>query len=152
MARRIWLAIVACLVVGLLAVSALVYVAFDRALHPRSERVGSILWERCLGKTRFGCATLSVPVDYSNPGGRRIDIALNRLPARNRDAWIGALVTNPGGPGGSGLDFLFNSVDDLKALGERFDLIGFDPRGVGASHPVRCLNGSAVDEFLVRQS
>ena len=85
------------------------------------------------------CGWLEVPVDHADPGGGTIDIAVARLPtaAENR---IGALVLNPGGPGGSGLEFLqwFGPFVADTDLLDGFDLVSFDPRGAGVSAPVRC--------------
>ncbi|MEV5703935.1 alpha/beta hydrolase [Actinoallomurus sp. NPDC052274] len=89
------------------------------------------------------CATITVPLNWSRPGGRRITLALNRLPATDPARRIGSLLLNPGGPGGSGTAVVAQGgmllgTPDLKPLRERFDLVGFDPRGVGDSTPVRC--------------
>ena len=85
------------------------------------------------------CATLAVPRDYDEPDGDTIDIALARVPATDPDERIGSLVFNPGGPGASGIEFLKSAAllvpEDVAA---RFDLVGFDPRGVGASTAVDC--------------
>ena len=86
----------------------------------------------------FKCARLEVPLDYQNPRGRTAQIALLRVPAKGKPSKrIGSLLINPGGPGFSGMS---HAVLVAVALGEhpitqRFDLIGFDPRGVGASTP-----------------
>ncbi|MEV5413199.1 alpha/beta hydrolase [Thermopolyspora sp. NPDC052614] len=93
------------------------------------------------GDSDVECGTVTVPIDWSRPGGPKIDIALARRRATEPASRIGALLVNPGGPGGSG----FN---DVRAGGmakqfpaevrRRFDIIGFDPRGVGRSHQIRC--------------
>ncbi|MEU6717926.1 alpha/beta hydrolase [Nonomuraea sp. NPDC046802] len=82
------------------------------------------------------CARLKVPLDYRDPKGRQAEIALLRVPARGKDP-IGSLVLNPGGPGfpGTGHAALAAAVWATSPLTERFDLVGFDPRGVGASKP-----------------
>ena len=92
----------------------------------------------------FLCAVAEVPLDYSDPAGQTIQIALKKRPA-TKEA-VGALFVNPGGPGGSGLT-LVDSVDghfsdDLIAA---YDVIGFDPRGVGASTAVDCLTDAELD-------
>ena len=85
------------------------------------------------------CATLPVPLDHDDPDGPTIDIALARVPAGDPDERIGSLVFNPGGPGGSGIDFISSAAVAVPAeISERFDLVGFDPRGVGASTAVDC--------------
>ncbi|MEA2273225.1 MAG: hypothetical protein QOI98_1933, partial [Solirubrobacteraceae bacterium] len=95
-----------------------------------------IAWTSCGG--RLQCATLTVPLDYADPTGPKIELSLNKLPARKPDQRIGALLVNPGGPGASGVEFVAGGVDVRQAVLERFDIIGFDPRGVGASTPLPC--------------
>ena len=86
------------------------------------------------GGVELECATLPVPLDHEDPDGETIDIALARVPATDPDERIGSLVFNPGGPGGSGIDFLSSAAVAVPTeISERFDLVGFDPRGVGAS-------------------
>ncbi|MEV0385845.1 alpha/beta hydrolase [Nonomuraea sp. NPDC050643] len=82
------------------------------------------------------CARLKVPLDYRNPKGRQAELALLRVPARGKDP-IGSLVLNPGGPGFPGTEHaaLTAAVWAKSPITERFDLVGFDPRGVGASTP-----------------
>ncbi|MFV2173133.1 alpha/beta hydrolase [Actinomadura sp. LOL_016] len=82
------------------------------------------------------CARLKVPLDYRKPDGRQAEIALLRVPARGGDP-IGSLVLNPGGPGFPGTDHaaLIAAAWAKSPITERFDLVGFDPRGVGASTP-----------------
>ncbi|MET9947572.1 alpha/beta hydrolase [Streptomyces sp. NPDC006341] len=88
----------------------------------------------------FQCATVRVPLDYSRPGGRSISVAVNRLPAADKARRVGSLLTNPGGPGGSGLAYVYDSATDFSpAVRARYDIVGMDPRGVGKSSPVRCL-------------
>jgi len=85
------------------------------------------------------CATLTVPVDHTQPARGTLDMAVMRVRAADQHDRIGSLVLNPGGPGLSGLDFMpwWASwlPDELLA---RFDLVTFDPRGTGKSSPVRC--------------
>lgn len=94
--------------------------------------VPTLDWADCGGG--FQCATAAVPRDYGRPRGPTMNIAVTRLPARNTAARIGSLFVNFGGPGGTAVDslqafgaFLF------ETLNERFDIVGFDPRGVGQS-------------------
>ncbi|MCK1814923.1 alpha/beta hydrolase [Streptomyces sp. XM4011] len=84
---------------------------------------------------RFECARLETPLDYTDPDGATASIALLRLPARGEP--IGSLLTNPGGPGFPGMNFaaLIGMLGPDSPVTERFDLIGFDPRGTGASRP-----------------
>jgi len=101
-----------------------------------------ISWSPCYRSFGFPfeCATVQVPLDYAKPGGAAISLAVLRLPATDRARRIGSLFINPGGPGGSGVDFAlfagpFLYTDDVRA---RFDIVGFDPRGINRSNPLRC--------------
>src|SRR5260370_39728194 len=105
----------------------------------------TVSWTGC--GNGFQCGTLAVPLDYSNPAGDTIKIALIRKPATDTAHRIGSLLTNPGGPGASGIDYLKSAASSLVKLNTRFDLIGFDPRGTGQSSPIRCLNGPQEDGF-----
>jgi pimeloyl-ACP methyl ester carboxylesterase len=93
------------------------------------------------------CATLSVPLDHTAPDGEHIDIALVRVPASDPDDRVGAILFNPGGPGGSGFDYVAQGGTTIvESLGlEDFDLIGFDPRGVDRSNGLRCLTDAEQD-------
>ncbi|MBA2326794.1 MAG: alpha/beta fold hydrolase [Actinobacteria bacterium] len=101
-------------------------------------------WRECEGGE---CATLTVPLDYDEPDEETIEVALIRIPATDPDEKIGSLLVNPGGPGASGVDFVadngFFFPDELR---ERFDIVGFDPRGTGATEPIECVR--SLDEVL----
>jgi pimeloyl-ACP methyl ester carboxylesterase len=73
---------------------------------------------------------------------------MNRKPATSPSQRIGSLLINPGGPGASGIDWLAASAPAFAILNKRFDLVGFDPRGVGRSAPVRCVDGPHMDTFV----
>lgn len=95
---------------------------------------------------RFDCARVDVPLDYAEPDGARGQVALLRAKARGDK--IGSLLVNPGGPGGSGMNLVasLKAAWDATPVGERFDVIGFDPRGVGASTPrVECYTDAERD-------
>lgn len=94
------------------------------------------------------CARLTVPLDYADPAGDTISIGVLRHKATNAGERIGSLVTNPGGPGASGMVAAASLATQHadSTLGQRFDFVGFDPRGIGASEPqVRCLTGPERD-------
>ncbi|MFD3656192.1 alpha/beta hydrolase [Streptomyces sp. NPDC058620] len=102
-------------------------------------------WKRCKapqGGTDPGsgwrCATVDVPLDYAKPAGETIGIALIRKEARDEGRRLGSMLFNFGGPGGSGVDFLPRAASSYEKLNSRYDLVGFDPRGVAASSGVRC--------------
>ncbi|GAB3498606.1 alpha/beta hydrolase [Amycolatopsis cihanbeyliensis] len=116
--------------------------------EPCSPYATSANAERTFGATGQRCARLTVPLDYADPGGEEITIGLLRREASNPDARIGSLVLNPGGPGASGMVAAASTAKQVEGtpLGERFDLVGFDPRGVGASRPqVDCLTDAERD-------
>jgi len=104
-----------------------------------------LVWADCNGG--FQCATVEVPLDYAHPAAGTIGIAISRKPATDPARRIGSVLTNPGGPGASGIQFLRGEAGAMSALNARFDLIGFDPRGIGQSAPVRCLDGPQEDNF-----
>ncbi len=110
---------------------------------PQDWRPPSLDWQRCDLPRGGRCATLTVPLDWSDPRGPTIDLEVGRIPAEGER--IGSLLMNPGGPGGSGLEFLSYDVPST-ALADRFDLVSWDPRGVGASTAVRC--GDAVQGLV----
>ncbi len=104
-------------------------------------------WTDCEGSKE--CSTLTVPIDYQDPGAGTIELALLRAPAEDPDARVGSLVVNPGGPGAAGTQ----TAKDADAyfgdpLRDSFDIVGFDPRGTGSSDPVDCLSDEELDEFI----
>jgi pimeloyl-ACP methyl ester carboxylesterase len=102
----------------------------------------AIDWEDCGDGTE--CGTLAVPLDWDDPTGETIDLALARVPAEDADERVGVLVTNPGGPGASGVDFVLGGgVFAGTELAERFDVVSWDPRGVGRSAGLDCAEDEA---------
>ncbi|GGM67828.1 peptidase [Thermopolyspora flexuosa] len=89
------------------------------------------------GERKAECATVEVPLDHSDPSGRRLRLALNRFRATGpRSARLGVLLVNPGGPGASGRELAAYVAAHLpERVTARYDIVGFDPRGVGASSP-----------------
>ncbi len=92
-------------------------------------------WSACDGG--FECAELEVPIDHRNPRGDTLTLGLARREALKPDERIGVLLMNPGGPGGSAVD-LIESSPLPNVITDRFDIVGFDPRGVGRSTPLDC--------------
>jgi pimeloyl-ACP methyl ester carboxylesterase len=113
-------------------------------LRPFYEQV--LEWSDCGNDMQ--CATATAPLDWSAPAAGEIDLALVRHRATGDR--IGSLLVNPGGPGGSGYDFIADSLDYAvgEPLKQRFDIVGFDPRGVGRSSAVTCYQPAQMDEFL----
>lgn len=106
----------------------------------------TLKWSTCEGS--YQCSELTVPLDYSQPAGATLQLAVVRKPATDKAHRLGSLVVNPGGPGGSGLSYATSGdVADDSVLA-RYDLVGFDPRGVGKSDPVNCLTDSQMDQFV----
>ncbi|WP_335938770.1 alpha/beta hydrolase [Streptomyces sp. PTD5-9] len=98
-------------------------------------------WKRCGADSpaEFECATIKVPLDYRVPGGKRIDLAISRIKSTAPGKRHGVLFSNPGGPGGPGLYMPLGMQEMLpESARQKYDLIGFDPRGVGRSSPVTC--------------
>ncbi|WP_226899462.1 alpha/beta fold hydrolase [Nonomuraea phyllanthi] len=112
----------------------------DDELRSRGLREEELAaFRQLLGRTE--CGTLAVPLDYADPGGQQISIALTRLKATDQEHRLGSMVLNPGGPGGSGYLMPLELAVKGAGLGGRYDLIGFDPRGVGRSTKVACADG-----------
>ncbi|MFE9675002.1 alpha/beta hydrolase [Streptomyces sp. NPDC006259] len=94
-------------------------------------------WKKCgtTDRPTLQCASLKVPLDHGNPSGKQITLALSRVPHTAR-TYQGPLLVNPGGPGGSGLSLAGFVASSLpKTVAAQYDVIGFDPRGVGRSTP-----------------
>jgi pimeloyl-ACP methyl ester carboxylesterase len=100
--------------------------------------VPELKWKRC-AKT-FRCATAKVPLDYRKPHGKTIKLALLKRPAGDQKNKTGTVFFNPGGPGESGVESVMEFGDKLvsRPALKKFDLVGFDPRGVSRSTPLRC--------------
>ncbi|WP_435842888.1 alpha/beta fold hydrolase [Streptomyces lavendulae] len=127
---------------GLLATAIPLLSANPAAAAPADDyRPQKPSWHRCdAGQpATYECATIKVPLDYRRPEGRRIDLAISRIKSQNPAKRHGVMLMNPGGPGGTGLDLPLMMEESMpKEVRERYDLIGFDPRGVGRSSPITC--------------
>ena len=104
-----------------------------------------IEWQQCEDNAEYDCGSVEVPMDYANPKDASLDIQLTRAQEAADEQ---PMLFNPGGPGSSGIDFVQDSVSYMlsEELAANISAIGFDPRGVGASEPVRCLTGEEFDE------
>ncbi len=117
----------------------------DEALAPYYGQ--QLTWTAC--ETSFECTTVRAPLDWADPGAAEISLSVIRHRATSGTP-LGSLLSNPGGPGASGVGF----VRDALALGfgdslvQSYDIIGFDPRGVGESTAVRCFDAAAMDDYL----
>jgi pimeloyl-ACP methyl ester carboxylesterase len=96
-------------------------------------------WKACPDSDVAECGNLDVPLDWSDPGGETIMLAVARRPADNPGERVGTLFYNPGGPGDGGVRYVV-AADQIfsETLRERFDIVAMDPRGVAGSTPVRC--------------
>ena len=128
-----------------------------RSLAPQTEGVdaallpyyGQILtWTDC-GSAGFDCTTVTAPRDYADPSAGDLSLAVIRHRATSGEP-LGSLLTNPGGPGVSGVDTVRDSLSLIadEQLTSSYDVIGFDPRGVGQSTAVRCYDAAGMDAFL----
>jgi pimeloyl-ACP methyl ester carboxylesterase len=107
----------------------------------------AISWAPCPTDPTAQCGTLSLPVDWSHPDGARFDLALARRTATDPAHRVGTLVFGPGGPGDSGVDRIVTGIGRFDAtLRARFDIVSFDPRGVGRSGPVTCSPGLLAEQ------
>ena len=104
-------------------------------------------WSECYDY--FECAELRVPIDYDDLSVGTFRLSVLRALALDQESRKGSIVVNPGGPGGSGVDYAYNAEyifsPDITA---RFDIVGFDPRGVAESEPIFCFNDEELDENL----
>jgi pimeloyl-ACP methyl ester carboxylesterase len=106
----------------------------------------TVTWRSCGDATQHECATIEVPVDYAKPRGDTFRLALRKVPALDPSRRIGSMLINPGGPGGSGIEYAqYASFVFSKELRSVYDVVGFDPRGIGASDAVGCLTNDQMD-------
>ena len=108
----------------------------------------TLSWSPCADD--LVCAWLTVPLDYSNPAGPTIQIRVNKAKATGSAAnRQGSMVVNPGGPGAAGLDFTgYVARTVAPKVNQQFDIVGFDPRGIGESAPITCLTGRQTTVWL----
>lgn len=103
----------------------------------KAVKTPKLKWYSCLEYAK--CTTVKVPLDYDKPKGKKVELALLKVPARNQKKKIGSLFVNPGGPGGSGTEIAYYSPEILSpAVTDRFDVVGMDPRGIAFSDNVKC--------------
>ena len=118
-----------------------------QAFPTTTNDTSTLTWSACHGN--FQCATLKVPIDYFNASLGQFDIAVIRYRDPSQYNRIGSLVINPGGPGSSGVDYALNAEYIVNpAVLERYDIVGFDPRGIGQSSAIHCLDAPEQDAAL----
>ena len=104
-------------------------------------------WKNCY--ENFQCSTLLVPVDYDKITNDVFHLKVIKYKATDQRHRLGALIVNPGGPGASAFDYAYNAENIVSAvIRKKYDIVGFDQRGVGQSDPVRCLTDKETDEIL----
>ncbi|MXM66337.1 alpha/beta fold hydrolase [Streptomyces sp. HUCO-GS316] len=105
-------------------------------------------WRTC-GVPGFECATVKAPLDYADPGAGDVRLALARKKATGPGRPLGSLLVNPGGPGGSAIDYLqgYAGIGYPAEVRGRYDMVAVDPRGVARSEPVECLDGRSMDAY-----
>ena len=108
----------------------------------------TIDWKDCPDGASFKCGTVTVPLDYEHPDGQTITLAVKKLPALDGDAEHGSLFLNPGGPGESGIEVVTSAPGVSEELRSAYDIIGFDPRGVGQSTPITCWSEDEIKQYL----
>lgn len=129
----------AALAVGMVVVGMVAAGPTPSAASATTAPIPGIDWRPCAQDAAAQCGTLSVPVDWDDPNGPRFTLALARRSAKEPAARVGTLVFGPGGPGDSGVSRVVSGISRFSPdIQRRFDIVGFDPRGVGASSPVRC--------------
>ncbi|MFH9265511.1 alpha/beta hydrolase [Streptomyces sp. NPDC017546] len=136
-----------------LAVGAATVVSAGLAAAPAAHAspaaaTGVLRWTPCDAATKPGaeCATLSVPVDWARPAGPKLDLAVARRQATDPGARVGSMVFGPGGPGDSGVKMVVDRIGRFSSEVRRgFDIVSFDPRGVGGSSPVVCSDDLLAD-------
>ena len=118
------------------------------ARRSKAVKTPKLKWYSCLGYAK--CATVKVPLDYDKPKGKKVELALLKVPARNQKKKIGSLFVNPGGPGGSGTEIASYSPEILSpAVTDRFDVVGMDPRGIAFSDNVRCFRSARQNDPML---
>jgi pimeloyl-ACP methyl ester carboxylesterase len=101
-------------------------------------------WDDC--GDGFECSELNVPIDYTRPTGVTMQVAVIRKSASGTHR--GSLIINPGGPGASGVDYARSAAGQFSGVTASYDLVSFDPRGVGRSRPIRCVSSEQLDDFV----
>ncbi|KAG8721741.1 hypothetical protein FRC08_010622 [Ceratobasidium sp. 394] len=121
--------------------------ALPPGFHQFAERAQGINWQPCGDNGSRQCGRFEVPLDYQNATAGKASLAVARLRA-TRQPKIGTLFVNPGGPGGSGVDMILDGAEDImETAGGRYDVVSWDPRGIGLSRPkVGCFQ-TGEEEF-----
>ena len=132
---------------GILVVLAIVVAAFAGTAGAAPARPAAtapaLAWTDC--EDGFQCATIDVPKDYADPAAGTVSLSVIRKPATGAGRVRGSIFTNPGGPGGSGVDFLRGAAEIFAGVNKHYDIVSWDPRGTPGSGPVDCLTPAQRD-------
>jgi pimeloyl-ACP methyl ester carboxylesterase len=109
-----------------------------------------LAWKPCAGKPKYRCARVRVPLDYDAPTGATVSLSVVRRPADDPGHRLGSLFLNPGGPGGSGVQFVqfYSERVYTPEVREKFDLVSFDPRGIADSDGIQCFDSNADTQMV----
>ncbi|MEI8082999.1 MAG: alpha/beta hydrolase [Actinomycetes bacterium] len=117
----------------------------DSRLQPFYQQSPS--WRSCSGGNL--CTEIEVPLNYADPSAKSIKVAVLKVPASDPSKRLGTLVVNPGGPGASGIDYAQQVPFSWSpAVTAAYDIVGFDPRGVGKSTPIDCMDDKQTQRFI----
>ena len=117
------------------------------AITLENYRSQTINWQPC--SDGFQCGSFTVPVDYAHITADHFTLKIIKRPATKKSARLGSLIVNPGGPGASAIEYAAAATLIVsKNIYDRYDIVGFDERGVGQSDPIRCLSDKAEDALL----
>jgi pimeloyl-ACP methyl ester carboxylesterase len=155
-ARATLVPVLSLLFVGSLAVGAVPARSATTTSPSATAAAADIPWTTCANEAAaaFDCAAIEVPSDYDEPQGPTTTVAVTRLPALDQENRIGSVVVNFGGPGGSGVSTLHGIGAGLfdASVRERFDIVSFDPRGIGQSDPTTCFPTLADEQEFMASS
>ena len=141
--------LIALLAVASLVIASLSYLNLKDKSTWTLEKFNSqqLNWQDCY--QGFECTTFQVPIDYAKLSGQRFTLKVLRHRALDQKNKLGAILVNPGGPGGSATDYAYNAESIVSPqINMKFDIVGFDPRGINDSQPIRCLTNTEEDAFL----
>lgn len=123
---------------GFAAAAALVAAVPLVSTPAQAASPAKITWKPCADDHSAQCGTLPVPIDRAHPKLGNVKLAVARAKATDPKTRLGTIFVNPGGPGGSGIDFVLDRAGLSREVRKHYDIVGFDPRGVGGSHSVKC--------------
>jgi pimeloyl-ACP methyl ester carboxylesterase len=134
-------AIIGALVLSFLAYTELQKTTFRNLSDYYNQKIS---WSSCYDN--YECAEFAVPIDYQRIKTGTFKISALRYRAQDPKHRIGSLIVNPGGPGASGVDYAYNAEYIFDPdITDRYDIVGFDPRGVNLSAPIHCVNAAETD-------